>query len=73
MTRNENYFSVIGIEYGGATKISTICLLGTFSTIYNAQNFIKNKSYPAIYTLVDIVETKIDAKYDPTIDNIIHI
>ena len=62
------YFSVIGIEYG-VTKISNICVLGTFSTVEKAEQFIEKKRYPAIYSFVDIVETKLDAEYDPDIEN----
>lgn len=62
------YFSVIGIEYG-VTKISNICVLGTFSTVEKAEQFIEKKRYPAIYSFVDIVETKLDAEYDADIEN----
>ena len=66
------YFSVIGIEYG-ITKISSICVLGTFSTVEKAEQFIEKKRYPAIYSFVDIVETKLDSKYDPDIENKLYI
>ena len=66
------YFSVIGIEHG-ITNISNICVLGTFSTIEKAQNFINEKKYPNIYTLVDIIETKLDAGFDPNLENKLYI
>jgi len=66
------YFSVIGIEYG-VTKISNMCVLGTFSTIEKAEQFIKKREYPTIYSLVDIIETKLDSKYDPDIENKLYL
>ena len=72
MSNDTLYFSVIGIEYG-VTKISNMCVLGTFSTIEKAQKFIEKKEYPAIYSLIDIVETKLDSKYDPDIENKLYI
>ena len=72
MSEKTLYFSVIGIEYG-VTKISNVCVLGTFSTVEKAQEFIKEKKYPAIYSTVDIVETYIDEKYDADIENKLYI
>lgn len=72
MSNTPLYFSVIGIEYG-TVKISNICVLGTFSTVEKAQQFIKEKKYPAIYSLVDIVETTLDTKFDPDLENKLYI
>jgi len=44
-----------------------------FLPLKKAQNFINGKKYPNIYTLVDIIETKLDAGFDPNLENKLYI
>ena len=53
------FFCVVGIEYG-MSRASNIRLMGTFSTVDLAHNYIENEMPKNIFTLVDILETYID-------------
>ena len=55
------FFIVIGIESGKVSS-NKITILGTFSNVDKAQEYIKSKNYSSIYTYVDILETFIDTE-----------
>ena len=65
------YFIVIGIESGSVSS-NKVTILGTFSTVEKAQEFIQARKYSNIYTNVDILETYID-KQNLNIENELHI
>ena len=71
MSNDNMYFIVIGIESGSVSS-NKVTILGTFSTVEKAQNFIQSRQYSNIYTNVDILETYID-KQNLNIENELHV
>jgi|OM-RGC.v1.034853577 hypothetical protein len=59
MSQDNIHFIVIGIESGSISS-NKIVILGTFSKVEKALEFIKLRSFPNIFSNVDILETFID-------------
>ena len=56
MSQDNIHFIVIGIESGSISS-NKIVILGTFTKIEVALEFIKLRNYPNIFSNVDILET----------------
>ena len=65
------YYCVIGVEFG-LSNAKNVSILGTFTNMTSASDFIKSKKYSNVYTIVDIIETYID-KENIDIENVIHL